>query len=49
MQNQPLTTVALAGANQVDMVDRNVVLFVKAWERGIPMWIDPRRVVRSRQ
>jgi hypothetical protein len=49
IQNQPLTTVTVAGSNQVDMVDRNVVLFVKAWERGIPMWIDPRRVVRSRQ
>jgi hypothetical protein len=49
IQNQPLTTVTVAGNNQVDMVDRNVVLFVKAWERGIPMWIDPRRCVRSRQ
>lgn len=48
VQNQPLTTVSVAGANQVDMVDRNAVLFVKAWERGIPWWIDPRRVVHSR-
>lgn len=48
VQNQPLTTVAVAGNNQVDMVDRNLVLFVKAWERGIPWWKEPRRVVRSR-
>ncbi len=48
VQNQPLTMVSVAGNNQVDMVDRNLVLFVKAWERGIPWWKEPRRVVRSR-
>jgi hypothetical protein len=48
VQNQPLTTVSVAGASQVDMVDRNAVLFVKAWERGIPWWKDPRRAVRNR-
>lgn len=31
---------------QVDMIDRGVVLYVKADERGIPMWKEPRRVVR---
>lgn len=48
VQNQPLTTVSVSGGTQVDMVDRNVLLYVKAWERGIPMWKDPRYVVRNR-
>jgi len=47
IQNWPLRT-QTAAPNQVDMIDRGLVLFVKADERGIPMWKDPRRVVRNK-
>jgi hypothetical protein len=46
IQNWPLRT-QTAAPQQVDMLDRGIILFVKADERGIPMWKDPRRVVRS--
>ncbi len=44
-QNWPLRT-QQAAPNTVDMIDRGVVLFVKADERGIPMVKEPRFVVR---
>lgn len=47
VQNVPLRTQS-AAPNQIDMIDRGLVLFVKADERGIPMWKQPRKVVRSR-
>ena len=47
MQNWPLR-VQTASPGQVDMIDRGVVLFVKADERGIPMWMEPRRIVRNK-
>jgi hypothetical protein len=34
-----------AAPNQVDLIDRGVVLFVKADLRGIPMTYEPRRIV----
>lgn len=46
-QNWPLR-VQQAAPGQVDMIDRGIVLYVKADERGIPMWKEPRRVVRSK-
>jgi hypothetical protein len=46
-QNWPLRT-QQAAPNQADMIDRGVVLFVKADERGVPMWYEPRRVVRCK-
>jgi hypothetical protein len=46
-QNWPLR-VQQAAPNQLDMIDRGIVLFVKADERGIPMWYEPRRIVRSK-
>jgi hypothetical protein len=47
VQNWPMRTQS-AAPNQVDMIDRGVVLFVKADERGVPFWKEPRRVVQSR-
>lgn len=47
VQNWPLRT-QTAAPNQVDMIDRGVVMFVKADLRGVAMWKDPRRVVQSR-
>ncbi len=47
VQNWPLRT-QTAAPNQVDMIDRGIVLYVKADERGVPMWKDPRRAVRCR-
>lgn len=44
-QNWPLRT-QQAAPNQLDMIDRGVVLYIKADERGIPMVYEPRRVVR---
>lgn len=44
--NWPLR-VQQAAPGQLDMIDRGVVLYVKADERGIPMWKEPRRVVRN--
>ncbi|MBY0523441.1 MAG: hypothetical protein K2R98_08575 [Gemmataceae bacterium] len=46
-QNWPLR-VQQAAPNQLDMIDRGIVLFVKADERGIPMVYEPRRIVQSR-
>lgn len=45
VQNWPLT-VEKANEGSYDMVDRGIVLFVKAHERGIPMIYEPRKVVR---
>jgi hypothetical protein len=45
-QNWP-QRVQQAAPNQADMIDRGVVLFVKADERGIPMIYEPRRSVQS--
>lgn len=47
VQNWPLRTQS-AAPNQSDMIDRGVVMYTKADERGVPMWIDPRRAVQSR-
>jgi hypothetical protein len=47
VQNWPMRTQS-AAPNQVDMIDRGVVLYTKADERGVPMWKDPRRSVQSR-
>lgn len=45
--NWPMRTQS-AAPNQVDMIDRGVVMYTKADERGVPMWKDPRRSVQSR-
>lgn len=47
VQNWPLRTQS-AVPNQVDMIDRGVVMYTKADLRGVDMWKDPRRVVRSK-
>lgn len=47
VQNWPLRTQS-AAPNQVDMIDRGVVMYTKADLRGVPMWKDPRRSVQSR-
>lgn len=44
--NWPLR-VQQAAPNQVDLIDRGVVLYVKADERGVPMVYEPRRIVQS--
>ena len=44
-QNWPMR-VQQAAPNQLDMVDRGIVLYVKADERGIPFVKEPRRGVR---
>lgn len=46
-QNWPIR-VQQAAPNQLDMIDRGVVLYVKADERGTPMVREPRRVIRCR-
>ena len=46
-QNWPIRTMQ-ATPNSIDMLDRGVVLFIKADERGVPMWREPRRIIRSR-
>lgn len=46
-QNWPMRT-QQAAPHQADMIDRGVVLFVKADERGVPFWQEPRRVVRCK-
>ena len=46
-QNWPMRTQQAAPAT-ADLVDRGVVLFVKADERGVPMVYEPRRVVRNK-
>lgn len=46
-QNWPLR-VQQAAPGQLDMIDRGVVLYVKADERGIPWTTEPRRKVRSK-
>jgi len=47
VQNWPLRT-QTAAPNQVDMIDRGVVMYVKADLRGVAQWKDPRRAVASR-
>lgn len=47
VQNWPMRT-QTAAPNNVDSIDRGIVLFIKADERGIPMWKDPRRSVRNK-
>lgn len=42
--NWPLR-VQQAAPNQVDLIDRGIVLFVKGDERGVPMVYEPRRIV----
>jgi hypothetical protein len=42
--NWPLR-IQQAAPNQVDLIDRGIVLFVKADLRGIPMTYEPRRIV----
>lgn len=46
-ENWPLR-VQQAAPQQLDMIDRGIVLFVKADERGVPMVYEPRRIVQSR-
>jgi hypothetical protein len=46
-QNWPLR-VQQAVPNTVEMIDRGIVLYSKADERGIPFWYEPRKVVRSK-
>lgn len=46
-QNWPLRT-QTAAPNTSDMIDRGVVLFVKADERGVPYIVEPRKAVRSK-
>lgn len=47
VQNWPLRTQS-AAPNQVDMIDRGVVMYTKADLRGIAFWKEPRRVVHAR-
>lgn len=44
--NWPLR-VQQAAPNQVDLIDRGIVLYVKADERGVPMVYEPRRIAQS--
>jgi hypothetical protein len=44
-QNWPLRT-QTAAPTQMDMIDRGVISYTKADERGVPFWQEPRRVVR---
>lgn len=46
VENWPLR-VQTAAPGQLDMIDRGVVLYVKADERGVPMTKEPRGVVQS--
>lgn len=46
-QNWPLR-VQQAVPNTVEMIDRGVVLYSKADERGVPFWYEPRKSVRSK-
>jgi len=46
VENVPFR-VQSASPGQLDMIDRGVVLYVKADERGVPMVKDPRFVVRN--
>lgn len=49
VQNWPMRTQSASPAQgNLDMIDRGVVLYTKADERGVPMWKDPRRAVQSR-
>ncbi len=47
VENWPLR-VQTAAPGQVEMIDRGIVLYVKADERGVPMWREPRAVVRNK-
>lgn len=46
MQNRPFRT-QTAAPNQVDMLDRGIILYTRADERGTPMWWEPRRAVQN--
>jgi hypothetical protein len=46
-QNWPLKTETAAAANSVEMLDRGIMLYMKAHERGIPMVREPRYIVQS--
>lgn len=46
-QNWPIRT-QQAAPNQLDMIDRGIVLYIKADERGTPMIFEPRHAVRNR-
>lgn len=46
-QNMPLR-VQTAAPNSIDMIDRGVVLYAKADERGVPYVKEPRKVVRCK-
>lgn len=46
MQNWPLRT-QTAAPNQLDMIDRGIVMFLKADERGVPSVWEPRKVVQN--
>ncbi|VTS03309.1 hypothetical protein [Tuwongella immobilis] len=46
-ENWPLR-VQQAAPGQMDMIDRGVVLYVKADERGVPMVKEPRKAVRNK-
>jgi len=46
MQNWPLRF-QTAAPNNIDMIDRGIVAFYKADERGVPAVIEPRTIVKS--
>jgi hypothetical protein len=46
-ENWPLRT-QQAVPNTSDMIDRGVVLYTKADERGIPFWQEPRKIIRNK-
>ena len=46
-QNWPLR-VQQAAPGQMDLIDRGVVLYIKADERGVPMVMEPRKITRNK-
>lgn len=47
MENWPLKT-GQANPSTLEMVDRGILAFHKAWERGVPVVMEPRKVVRNK-
>lgn len=47
VENMPLRT-QTASPGQLDMIDRGVMLYIKADKRGIPWIMQPRKIVRSK-
>ncbi len=46
--NWGLRTQTAAPTSQVDMIDRGVIMFTKADERGVPMVKEPRKIVENK-